>query len=200
MKFEHFSHQFEEVKLGFDSITYNNVFSNYNSKTLSETLTKKRYIKYTKNINGWQDKYSKYLSCALGEFLLLLKNSDDKFYLNFLNPNGDLIYSDFRISEAHFYNYRGIYAYILNDSLKYIGRCRDSMKERINDGYGHISPVNTLKHGQSSNCRLNAKITKYKKQIKLYLHLLNSPEEIKILEKKMICSLAPPWNIQHNNY
>jgi len=80
--------------------------------------------------------------------------------------------------------------------VKYIGRCKDSMKKRINQGYGKIHPKNCYLDGQATNSHLNARITAEKKKITLWLHEMDSETEIELLERELIRAYNPPWNIQ----
>lgn len=50
---------------------------------------------------------------------------------------------------------KGIYIFIVNGIVKYVGRCQDNFKTRITQGYGHISPRNCYKGGQLTNCHVN---------------------------------------------
>ncbi|MFK4618979.1 hypothetical protein ABIF50_002256 [Bradyrhizobium diazoefficiens] len=63
----------------------------------------------------------------------------------------------------------GVYAYFVGDDLKYIGRCKDSMKKRINHGYGKVHPKNCYLDGQSTNCHLNALIAPLRESVSLWL-------------------------------
>ncbi|NKQ36867.1 MAG: hypothetical protein HF973_14810 [Chloroflexi bacterium] len=105
-----------------------------------------------------------------------------------------LLASFFVIADSKFENTRGIYAYFVGDELKYIGRCRDSMKKRINQGYGKIHPKNCYLDGQVTNCRLNWLITGVQKNISLWLCVMDSLDEIVDEEKRLIRVCDPPWN------
>jgi hypothetical protein len=91
---------------------------------------------------------------------------------------------------------KGVYAYLLGDELKYIGRCKDSMKKRIDQGYGKIHPKNCYLDGQATNCHLNSRITEVKDNVTLWLYQMESPSEIESMERALIRSCHPPWNIQ----
>ena len=92
-------------------------------------------------------------------------------------------------------NEEGVYALLVNDKLRYIGKC-DRLSPRWNAGYGNISPRNCFVHGQSTNCRLNNLILrayKVNSTIDLYFHKTSNSSEI---EAYLIEQLAPEWNIQ----
>jgi len=154
------------------------------------------HYKYAKLLESTLANYGDSLDQPLGEFLLSLKDAGDEYYKRFLNRYGDLKYSKFSLSDPKFHDLKGVYAYFQRDRLTYIGRCRDSMKKRINQGHGKIHPKNCYIDGQATNCHLNALITKVRKQISLKLHVMDSDSEIERLELQLIRELDPPWNIQ----
>jgi excinuclease UvrABC nuclease subunit len=93
-------------------------------------------------------------------------------------------------------NKKGLYFYEINGQIKYIGRCLDNFKKRINWGYGTIHPKNCFLDGQSTNCHLNSLITENKDKVNLWVCLLSDNNEIKVLEKKLIGKYNPEWNLQ----
>jgi len=188
-----FTRDFGQVPLSFDAATEINVFAHKNNKTLAETLTHRRYAKLSKSS---VENYGEFLAEPLGAFLLSLKQSGDSYYKRFLNKYGDLEYSKFSIADTKFNDLKGVYAYFQSNQLMYIGRCRDSMKKRINQGYGEIHPKNCFLDGQATNCHLNARITTIRDQASLWLHILHSDDEIEKIEIALIGELCPPWNIQ----
>src|SRR5690606_1500743 len=89
-----------------------------------------------------------FLDTPLGEALLVNKQNKKETYKRFLNPYGDLSYSQFSIQDSNVLNLKGLYAYVVNQELVYIGRCLDTFKKRINYGYGKIAPKNCYRDGQ----------------------------------------------------
>ena len=130
---------FVRVPLEFVNKPKQDLFGDKNNKSVSETLEHKRYQKLKdqviKEFPHSKDK-------ALGSFLISLKRKRNPLYRSFLNKYGDRSYSDFSISDPEFLEKKGIYAYYSGRRLKYIGRCKDSLKKRINSGYGRITPKN----------------------------------------------------------
>ena len=112
------------------------------------------------------------------------------------NRYGDAAYSAFLISEESYLNKKGVYAYVLETAVMYIGRCKDTMRKRINHGYGKIHPKNCYLDGQATNCHLNLKITAAKANIELWLCPIDSNNEIEKTERELILRHKPPWNIQ----
>ncbi len=188
-----FDCEFTPVELSFDGKPYWDIFGQKNNKTVSETLEHRRYAKLKGEVF---EKYPISLDKPLGAFLLELKKDGDVFYKRFLNKYGDLRYSVFAITDPAYFDSKGVYAYMSGDELKYIGRCKDSMKKRVNQGYGKIHPKNCYLDGQATNCHLNSKITETKSKITLWLCQMESPSEIGSVERELIRSCTPPWNIQ----
>ena len=186
-------YSFERVGLLINNILETNIFSKKNNKSLEETIQHKRYQKFGGKVHAG---YSEFLDWPLGEFLLHLKNSGDDFYKDFLNRHGDLAYTNFLITDHHFLDRKGVYAYLIGEEVKYIGRCRDSMKKRVNQGYGKIHPKNCYLDGQSTNCHLNAKVAASGPEVTLWLHTLDDDRAIEKLERELISTHSPPWNQQ----
>ncbi len=185
--------KFERIELQFEGVIYTDVFGGKNNKTLNETLEHPRYSKLLSFVSPH---YESRLDTPLGEFLLQLKCEGDPFYRQFLNKYGDLSYSNFVISSEQFFSKKGVYAYFVGDELMYIGRCKDSMKKRVNQGYGKIHPKNCYIDGQATNCHLNALITELGQNISLWLHVMSSKDKIVLTEQQLIRRYNPPWNIQ----
>ena len=184
-------HQLIEISLNFETRIYSNIFKDKNNKTLQATIETSKYKSLADKV---YQNYSQELNTNLGEFLLKLKNTGDELYREFLNKYGDLEYSIFFLAKQEQYNLKGVYFYYLNDELKYIGRCRDSMRKRINSGYGKISPKNCFIDGQSTNCKVNALVTKNRDSVVLKIFVMSDNKEIKELENRLILEYEPEWN------
>jgi len=110
-----------------------------------------------------------------------------------LNDYGNGPFCKFRIPNG--INEAGVYAVLVNNRLKYIGKC-DNLSPRWNAGYGNISPRNCFVGGQSTNCRLNNLIMnafKAKSNIDLYFYKTHNFSEV---EADLTEQLNPEWNIQ----
>ncbi len=188
--------QFEPVALNFIDQSYSDVFAMKNNKTLQETILHKRYEKLAATT---ESKYASYLNWKLGDFLISLKRNKDQFYLNFLNKHGDLTYSIFNIADKRYLLKKGLYAYVVNGELKYLGRCRDNFKKRINQGYGKIHPKNCFIDGQSTNCHLNHLVTMNKNDTQFFVCTLDDDSEINQFEQELIKKYQPEWNISLKN-
>ncbi len=130
---------FDSVALRFEAGTYGNVFAKKNNKTLAETLKHHRYKKLQEEVRR---DYDQFLSWPIGDFLIYLKSKRDQFYLKFLNKYGDATYSRFVVNDERYLEKKGVYLYTLGTAIRYIGRCKDSLLKRINQGYGKIHPKN----------------------------------------------------------
>jgi len=186
------AYRFRHVALCFSNLATADVFSCKNNKSLADTLAHHRY----KGLTNEAQNYAASMDVPLGKFLLGLKRDGNDFYKRFLNKHGDLRYSTFTIADPEMLAMKGVYAYYVCDKLRYIGRCRDSMRKRVNQGYGKIHPKNCYIDGQSTNCHLNARITKSGDSVSLWLCPLESEEEICALEDQLIRQYQPEWNVQ----
>lgn len=185
-------YQFERVALRFVEGRRTNVFSMKNNKSLRETIEQKRYLGLrTETL----EKYTNALDQPLGAFLLEKKLKGDLFYKRFLNAYGDAIYSTFCIADDSFLKKRGVYAYVVDGNATYVGRCRDSMSNRINQGYGKIHPKNCYLDGQATNCHLNALITAAGTGTELWHCSIDSIDNIAAIEIELVRTHSPPWNI-----
>ena len=184
--------EFIPIPLQFNESYSENVFSRKSNKSLTETLQHHRYSKFRPKV---ERDYSQYKDWSLGKFLLQLKLQGDKFYLQFLNKYGDLRYSTFWIDVEAYLPRRGLYMYTVDKHLKYVGRCKDTFKKRINHGYGKIHPKNCYIDGQATNCHLNALITDNKSDLHLFVYIMEDSQEIEDTEKELIIRYKPPWNI-----
>lgn len=180
--------QFKKVELKLKDGCFQNVFADKNNKTLSETLEHRRYNKLSTIVS---ENYSEFLDYGLGEFLLMLKKNKDDNYKLFLNNYGDLKYSIFYIDDTRIMNKKGLYIYTVDNKLRYIGRCLDTFKKRINQGYGKIHPKNCYKDGQATNCHLNSLITKNRGSVSLWVCTMEDDEEIMVLEGQLIEMYGP---------
>ena len=188
-------YDFTDVSLKFIDDLYQDqdIFARKNNKTVSETLQHQRYKQFEKDV---KECYPNILEEPLGKALLRLKQSGDMFYRYFLNPYGDLRYSTFHLSNTKFDYCTGVYAYFEGEHLRYIGRCRDSMKNRINQGYGKIHPKNCYLDGQATNCHVNAKVTETTETVSLRFCVIESKSDINRIETYLIQRHRPVWNLQ----
>jgi hypothetical protein len=116
--------------------------------------------------------------------------------MRFLNKYGDLTYSKFWVDDERVLTAKGLYLYVVQNTLQYIGRCKDSFKKRINQGYGTIHPKNCFIDGQATNCHINALVTQFRTDITLLVCPLNDLQTIIDAEAGLIGQYRPSWNIQ----
>jgi len=183
---------FSAISLVFVKRDIKNIFFKKNNKTLEQTLNDRKYQRL-KILFG--DKYKENYSQNLGDFLKQLKEDGDKNYLCFLNKYGDNKFCEFLIRQN--LTDKGIYCFIVDNKIKYIGRCTDNFKKRINQGYGKIHPKNCFIDGQATNCHLNSLINA-EKEVRFGIYLMTNQmmEQIKELEKFILESNSFEWNIQ----
>jgi hypothetical protein len=184
--------EFKIISLTFEEKNIESVFYNKNNKTLKQTFEHPKYSRLNLLLC---EKYKAYLDKNLGDFLKILKKGKDSNYLCFLNKYGDNKYCKFKI-DTHLLD-KGIYCYIKDDKIKYVGRCTDNFKKRINQGYGKIHPKNCFIDGQATNCHLNSIINSADNvKFGIYTMTDKSTDEIKELEKQILTCNRFEWNIQ----
>jgi hypothetical protein len=183
---------FRMVPLHFKEGYDQNVFAQKKDKTVRETLSSPKYSKLSQKIIR---NYSASLDQPVGDFLIQLKKENNPFYKEFLNQYGDNTYCIFSIDDPHFLDARGLYCYLVDEKIKYIGRCPDSFRKRINQGYGKIHPKNCYMDGQANNCHINFLIAHNMDRISLYICSLDDENEIEYLGKYLITKQKPEWNV-----
>jgi hypothetical protein len=181
--------EFREATLSYKRNDICNVFAKYN-KTVGYTLSKQKYQDLYDSI---ETHYPGVSRRPLGRFLLELKEGDDPLYKKFLNDDGDSMYCEFELQDSTIQQKKGIYLFSCGGDLKYIGKTTRSYKERINSGYGRISPKNCYLDGQRTNCRLNALVAT-SSNVKFYVYPMVIDREIERTEKCLLLSYAPEWN------
>ncbi len=185
---------FEKTSLEFIEKGIESVFKTKNNKTLKETLEHPRYKTIKKRLKQPTEEE---LEKPLGQYLLDKKNSNDLEYKLFLNKYGDNTFCHFKLN-SHL-NDKGLYIWVVNGIVKYLGRCSDNFKRRVNQGYGKINAKNCFIDGQATNCHLNSEINKIE-NIEFYVYRMNdkSKTEIDDLELKFLSEINFEWNIQNN--
>lgn len=101
-------------------------------------------------------------------------------------------------------NKKGIYIIVVDGDVKYVGRCTTTFKERIQTGYGRISPHNCSKYGgQLTNCHINSELNKaFVKGQKVEIGILPMDNESDIcdLERWFLNQMRasnPYWNLYY---
>jgi hypothetical protein len=188
------THQIEfiQIHLILNKHNITNLFAEKNNKTLAETLLSRRYSSLYDEVTK---QYSDSLDEPLGKFVYKLKQKDDKFYLRFLNSHGDKVFCDFSIPSNHLSKKKGLYCFVISNSIKYLGRSHDPFEKRLNQGYGRISPKNCYIDGQSTNCHINSLIAEYFDSISFYICPMADDLEIDEMEKNFLRLYKPEWNL-----
>lgn len=184
--------KFELIPITIRCRDISSVFYRKNNKTLKQTFENDKYSLLKLML---YEKYTDNLNDKLGDFLKTLKESNDSHYLCFLNRYGDGKFCKFEINEN--LKDRGIYCFMVDNQIRYVGRCTDNFNKRINHGYGKIHPKNCFIDGQATNCRINTLINSTE-NVNFGIHLMNeqSTDEIKELEKKILTCNRYEWNIK----
>lgn len=183
---------FQIIPLTFVSNDISSVYYTKNNKTLSQTFDHHKYSRLKLLL---ADKYTEHHNRRLGDFLKSLNELNDKNYISFLNKYGDNKFCEFKITDN--LNDKGVYCYIVDSKIKYVGRCTDNFKKRINQGYGKIHAKNCFIDGQATNCRVNSLLNSSDNvQLGVYVMTDKTTEEIKELEKLILKFDTYEWNIQ----
>lgn len=190
---------FKKIKLSIIESNIENSFTG-NKKTLLYTLLKAENNsknRLNKIALTHKIKYSEYLNLSLGDFILKLKIENNLDYKLYLNKYGDNIFCKYKIND--FLNDKGIYCYIIDNEIKYIGRCRKTFKSRINNEYGKISAYNCLIDGQATNCHINSLVNSLESvYVGIYEMTDKYDQDIIKLEKYILSQKKFDWNIQSN--
>ena len=183
---------FLPVALTFLEHGLTDVFAHKNNKTVRESLAHRRYAKFAKLIAA---EYLASIDQPLGTFLITLKRSGDSTYKQFLNPYGDGVYCRFRMERGPLSTKKGLYCYCVDSRIVYVGRSIDPFEKRLNQGYGTIHPKNCFLDGQATNCHLNALVAESVTAVSFHVCPLTDDAEIYRLERLLIQTLKPNWNI-----
>jgi hypothetical protein len=197
--------EFEQVAISFSGVYEYDVFAKRRTplgKVLSKPSNNKKYDTYSKARTILSNEIEIYAHEPIGDVLLRMKNSGDNRYTCVLNKYGDLTFSTFKIEEGFSRGFKGLYAYTMDEELKYIGRCRDDFLKRVNNGYGKIDPYNCYRNGQATNCHINSLITDKIKSgtVNLYVHKCSDDDVIVREEIRLINHLkklnSEIWNLK----
>jgi hypothetical protein len=188
--------KFEIIPVTIIQRDLENIFLD-NKKTLRYSLEKAitdKKNRLNKIASEHLTKYSTMLDLNLGEFLFRLKSESNSDYKLYLNKYGDRRYCIYKIDL--FLNDKGIYCYVVDNKIKYLGRSRKTFKERFNE-YGKITAYNCLIDGQATNCHINSIINSIDNVfVGIYKMTNKSDEEIKEMEKRILKHKTFEWNIQ----
>ena len=113
-----------------------------------------------------------------------------------LNKYGNGPFCRFSIKDPAYDRVCGVYALLDDDGLLYIGQTVN-LRQRFNNGYGDIQPVNCYAGGQSTNCKINSMVLqKYQSGNHVYL-FFHETMKYDMVEHELIDTLNPPYNSQY---
>lgn len=185
--------EFRRVDLVVGKSLKTEVFASKNNKTLRQTILHPKYLHLRDVVAA---SHAAHLDDRLGEFLIKLKKTGNLDYLKFLNKYGDDVYCDFCIDDRSVGKMKGLYCFVAEGQVKYIGKSVDSFGKRISQGYGRIHPKNCFRDGQATNCHLNALIAQARQDVRFFVHSMTDDVEIASVERMLIAKERPLWNIQ----
>lgn len=182
---------FERARLVFEGEQRSNVFAQMESKTMTELLEHPRYGHLESRFADRPD-----LNRPVGEVLAELKRTGSSDYEPFLNKSGDLTYRDFKIEAPGLLSGSGLYTFLVDGEIAYIGQTRSTFHRRFNRNYGRIHPRNCFLDGQSTNCRVNHRLAEAGDRVSVYLCPFQDLDRLDDLEDKLIGRYGPSWNVQ----
>ena len=131
--------------------------------------------------------YAEFLDMQIGKFLLMLKEQGNEFYEDFLLTDyGDGKFCKFNLKDKDIFYKKGLYIYLVDDELMYIGSTTDCYYKRINGGYGNISAAMCYKGRRSTDCRINHLINEAGSKLVFKAHLMMNNNEIIKTEDALI--------------
>ena len=143
---------FRQLKLQFSGGIKENHFDKV-QKTLRETLENPVFSHLNDTVNA---KYPQYLPLKTGLFLGQLKERQDPFYREFLNPYGDEKYGTFRLEEAVEAYKNGVLIVVYKNGLYFAFNSEDLFSNLVNNRLGRVLADDCLLSGDSVRCRINA--------------------------------------------
>lgn len=99
----------------------------------------------------------------------------------------------FSVDTSEYIGSEGVYIFTAGYEIKYVGETVD-IHNRIQPGYGNISPKNCFEGGQQTNCRINHLILETVRnggQVSLWV---KETQDRKRQETELIEQCDPPWN------
>ncbi len=187
---------FHRVDLEVLKTGIQNIFSQFDKKTMRELLMHPRYKSLKED---FECKYEQFLDDPAGDVLLTLKKNGDSLYKLFLNNYGDLVYSQFVVQgNETLLNKTGIYMIIVNEELVFTGVCSNSFRLRFNQHIGNLSPKCCFKDGTATHCHINAKITESLPNAKIHFKIcpMKNMDETKKIKNAIINRFEPVWNLR----
>lgn len=130
-----------------------------------------------------------------GEIVLYSPQEKLKDQSERLHKYGEGYFCKFKISKC---NCPGVYIWVVDSNVIYIGETQ-SLSNRINNGYGNISPRNCYDGGQTTNCKMNKVVIDWHrvgKKIDIYFLETNDHKKIEKECLKVISS----YGINLHNY
>lgn len=102
-------------------------------------------------------------------------------------------FCEFSVDTSEYVGSEGVYIFAASYEIKYVGETVD-IHNRIQPGYGNISPKNCFEGGQQTNCRINHLILETVRnggQVSLWVE---ETQDRKQREIELIEQCDPPWN------
>jgi hypothetical protein len=164
---------FRPVPLKFTGGVRGDAFARV-QKTLGELLEQPAFQHLRSPVDA---KYSRYKSLKAGLFLVQLKERNDPFYREFLNPYGDEKYGTLMAGNSGEMEKKGVLIIVMNRGLYHVADSADPVRTTINTKFARIGPDECLLTGDPSRCRVNALLCNNQKEAGMYVHSLENDDE-----------------------
>lgn len=102
-------------------------------------------------------------------------------------------FCEFSLETSEYANSEGVYVFTAGNDIMYVGETVD-LHNRMQAGYGNISPKNCFEGGQQTNCRVNHLIletVRNRVQVSLWFE---ETQRRNHRETELIEECDPPWN------
>ena len=154
----------------------------------------------TLNVLGHEFRFVQQLLPKCDDNGCVIKYHLQKSYVN--KNNLPLLYhggGDFCRFSIEAGNWPGVYLWMENDEIIYIGETAD-LQRRFNTGYGQIAPRNCYVGGQSTNCKMNKVVLNLFEQgqiIDLYFYETHNYKQV---ELELLRKIKTTYNKKDNGW
>lgn len=164
---------FRPVSLQFPGPVKKGTFARV-QKTLAELLADPAFGHLRGPVSA---KYSRYLPLKAGIFLSQLKERQDMFYREFLNPYGDEKYGAVLVADPGGTERKGVLLVVTGRRISHAADCSGSIRSTVNERFGRVGPEDCLLNGDSLRCRINTLLCTCRREAGLYAHAAEKEED-----------------------
>lgn len=112
-----------------------------------------------------------------------------------LNQYANSLFTSFSIDSPTLEDKKGVFVFIIDDVVIYVGKTDTSLKKVIQGTYGKIVPRNLHSDGQLTACKLNSFLNQnHDKNIELWFIACDNKDKSKQIKKELIVEYKPIIN------